>query len=167
VKLLDENKRLFGIVNPVDLVAIMLAIAAVVVLASVLFGRSPTAPVTSAADATIEIVLEGTVVVDPGYEYQYELGQEVSRFGGSGVMGTLESFEVTQSEREVYDAKGQVVLTESETIQEIRMTVRGKGSITDTGASIGAERIRQNQAFEAQLPYFQLPVRVLSVEQVD
>lgn len=165
MKLLDENKRLFGIVNPVDLVAILLAIAAAVVLASVLFGRSPTAPVTAANDKTIEIVLEGTVIGTG--ELRHELGQEVSRVGGSGVMGTLEAFEANPSQREVYDSTGKAVITPSLTIQDVRMVVRGKGSITETGASIGAERIRQNQTFEAQLPYLQVPVRVTSIEQVD
>ena len=165
MKLLDDKKRLFGIINPVDLIAILLAVAAVVVLASVLLGKSPTAPVTQANDSTIEIVLEGTVIGEG--DYKYEIGQEVSRLGGSGVMGTLESFEVSQSQREVYDAQGRPLIAESLTIQDVVMVVRGKGAITDTGASIGAERIRQNQPFEAQLPYFQMPVRVVSIEQVD
>ncbi|MDO9107948.1 MAG: DUF4330 domain-containing protein [Coriobacteriia bacterium] len=164
MKLLDENKRLFGIVNPVDLVAIMLAIAAVVVLASVLFGRSPTSPVTAANDKTIEIVLEGTVIGDG--DFNHEIGQDVSRSGGSGVMGTLESFDIEPSKREVYDAEGSALITDSLTIKTVVMVVRGKGSITDTGASIGAERIRQNQVFDAQLPYFQMSARVTSIKQV-
>lgn len=165
VKLLDDNKRLFGIVNPVDLVAILLAVAAMVVLASVLFGKSPTAPATSSADKTIEVVLTGTAIGSGPFDY--ELGQEISRVGGSGVMGTLESFKSAPSRREVYTADGTAVLTDSLTIQDITMVVRGKGALTETGASIGAERIRQNQSFEAQLPYFQMVVRVVSIKQVD
>ncbi len=165
MKLLDDRKRLFGIINPVDLVAIALAVVAVLVLASVLFGRSPTAPVAPSSDNTVEVVLTGTVMEFD--ELQFEVGQEVSRVGGGGVMGTLESFDVRPAEREVYSDEGTASVTESLMSFEIRMVVRGKGAITQTGASIGAERIRQNQAFDAQLPYFQMPVRVVSVKQVD
>lgn len=165
MKLLDENKRLFGLVNPVDLVAIALALVIVMVLATVLFGRSPAAPVTSADDATIEIVLYGSTL--NADEFQLEEGQEVSRFGGAGVMGTLESFEIKPAQREVFSPEGDPIVTDSKTATDIEMVVRGKGAITETGASIGAERIRQGQAFDVQLPYFQMPVRVVSVKQVD
>lgn len=165
MKLLDEKKRLFGIVNPVDLVAIVLAIVVVLVLASVLFGKSPTAPVTSSADKTIEVVLQGAISKYP--DYQFQKGQDISRVGGGGVMGTLESFTIVPSKREVYTAEGDAKVTDSIMSVDVTLVVRGKGAITDTGASIGAERIRQNQTFDAQLPYFQMPVRVVSVKQVD
>lgn len=166
MKLLDENRRLFGIVNPVDLVAIVLALVAVLVLATVLFGSSPTAQVAPAKEeGTVEIVLQGSV---SNYEQlQLETGQDVSRVGGGGVMGVLEKFEITPSQREVWTAEGERRVSESELASDITMVVRGQGSITDVGASIGAERIRQNQLIEVQLPYFQVSTRVVSVEQVD
>lgn len=165
MKLLDDRKRLFGIVNPVDFVAILLAIAAVVLLASVLFGKSPTAPVTGGDGGTVEVVLLGSVTDCD--ELQYELGQEVSRLGGTGVMGTLEKVDITPARREVFREDGSTVMAESTTFVDVRMVVRGKGEITEDGASIGDQLIRQNQVFDAQLPHLQVSVRVISITQVD
>jgi hypothetical protein len=165
VKLLDENKRLFGLINPVDLVAILLALALVAVLATVLFGGGPAAPVATGETDTIEMVLEGVVgVMD---EYQYEEGQEISRVGGLGLLGTVQSIEMGPAEREVYDAEGQPVISDSPTTRKMTIVVHGEGTITDSAASIGAEKIRQNQTFDAQMPYFQVPVRVISIKKVD
>lgn len=165
MRLLDENKRLFGLINPVDLVAILLAVVLVMVLATVLFGRSPAAPVSSANENTIEVVLYGSLLTPE--EFQIEEGQEVSRFGGAGVMGTLQSYTVKPAQREVFSPEGDPIVTASKTATDIELVVRGKGRITETGASIGAERIRQGQVFDVQLPYFQTSVRVTSIEQVD
>ncbi|MRR13595.1 DUF4330 domain-containing protein [bacterium] len=165
VKLLDENKRLFGVLNPVDLVAVLLAIALVVVLATVLFGGGPAAPVTSRDEVDVEMVLEGPI--GEFDEVQYAVGQELSRVGGLGLMGTVTDIEVGPAEREVYDAEGKPVVATSPTTRTLTITVRGKGQITDSAASIGSEKVRQNQVFDAQLPYFQVTVRVMSIKQVD
>lgn len=165
MKLLDEKSRIFGIVNPVDLVAILLAVLVVFVLAAVLFGKSPTGSMTSAGDETIEIVLKGTV---PRYaDYQFKVGQEVSRVSGAGVMGTVTTFTVAPAIKEAYTSEGVGIEAVSPVSSEITLVVRGTGSITDVGASIGAERIRQNQTFDAQMPHFQMSVAVVLVRQVD
>jgi hypothetical protein len=165
VKLLDEKNRIFGIVNPVDLVAIMLAVLVVFVLAAVLFGKTPTGSMTSAGEDTIEVVLKGTVPVYA--DYQFKVGQEISRVSGAGVMGTVTTFTVVPAIKEAYTSEGVGIEAVSPISSEITLVVRGTGSITDVGASIGAERIRQNQTFDAQMPYFQMPVSVVSVRQVD
>lgn len=162
--MLDEKKRLFGVINPVDLVAILLAVAAVLVLAQVLFGKAPTAPAAAAQD-TIEVELVGTI--EKLGDYQYEIGQELSRLGGVGVMGTLVEASMAPARREVFRDDGTVVWAISESQNELRMKVRGKGTMTAEGASIGFERIRQNQVFDAQLPHMQVTVRVWSIRQVD
>lgn len=165
MKLLDEKSRIFGIVNPVDLVAILLAVLVVFVLGSVLFGKSPTGAMTSAGDKTIEIVLKGTV---PQYtDYQFKAGQEISRVSGAGVMGTVTSVEIVPATKESYTAAGVATATVSPLFVDVVLVVRGTGSITNVGASIGPERIRQNQTFEAQMPHFQMPVTIVSVRQVD
>lgn len=166
MKILDDNKRLFGMLNPVDLVAILLAIALVAVLGIVLLGRGPSAPVVSSRDSdTIELVLEGTMGLldDP----QFEEGQEISRIGGLGLLGTVESIKIGPAEREVFDAEGKPIIANSPTSRKVTIVVKGTGLITESAASIGTEKIRQNQVFEAQFPYFQIPVRVLSIKKVD
>ncbi len=166
MKLLDEKKRLFGLVNPVDLVAVLVVVALVAALANVLFGSSVGSSIAPAGgEDTIEIVATGVVTEISGI--QYELGQEVSRVGGLGVMGTLESLEVGPYEREVYDAEGKAVMTVSPSSQRITVVVRGTGHFTENGVTMGTEKIRQNMTFDMQFPHFQSNVRVLSITKVD
>jgi len=166
VKLLDEKKRLFGLVNPVDLVAVLVVVALVAALANVLFGASVGSSIAPAGgEDTIEIVATGVVSEISGI--QYELGQQVTRVGGLGVIGTLESLELGTFEREVYDAEGQPVIVVSPTSQRITVVIRGTGHFTENGVTMGTEKIRQNMTFEMQLPQFQSMVRVVSITKVD
>ncbi|MHB1135797.1 MAG: DUF4330 family protein [Coriobacteriia bacterium] len=166
MKLLDEKKRLFGVINPVDLVAILVVVALVAALANVLFGASVGTNVVSAeGEDTIELVATG--LLSEITEIQYEIGQEVGRAGGLGVMGTLVSLEITPYEREVYDAEGDPLMVVSPTTQRVTVVVRGTGNLTDSTATMGSEKIRQNMTVDLQLPHFQLPVRVLSITKVD
>lgn len=166
MKLLDEKKRLFGLVNPVDLVAILVVLALVAALANVLFGASlgESAAPAEGGD-TIEMV--ASMLLSDIDQIQYELGEDVSRAGGLGVMGTLVSLESEPYVREVYDAEGNPVLVESPTTQRVTMVIRGTGHFTDSTVTMGSEKVRQNMTFDLQLPHFQTPVRVLSVQKVD
>lgn len=166
MKLLDEKKRLFGLINPVDLVAVLVIVALIAALTNVLFGSSVGKSVAPAGgEDTIEMVASGVISEIDGI--QYELGQEVSRVGGLGVMGTLESLELSPYEREVYDAEGQPVFVVSPTSQRITVVIRGTGHFTDNAVTMGTEKIRQNMTFDMQLPHFQATVRVLSINKVD
>ena len=165
MKLLDEKKRLFGLINPVDLVAVLVVLALVAALANVLFGTSAGTSVAPAeGEDIIEMVASGTISeID---EIQYEVGQPVGRAGGLGIMGELVSLEVTPFEREVYDAEGDPVIVVSPSNQRVTLVIRGTGHMTDTAATMGSEKVRQNMTFDLQLPHFQMPVRVHSLTKV-
>lgn len=164
MKVLDEKRRLFGLVNPVDLVAIILAIALAVLLSVVLFGRSAATPDVSSAQDTIEVVIAGSTPSTG--QVPIAVGDEVSRFGGIGTMGTVASYTARPAQREMFE-DGNLVLIESLTVTDVEIVVRGKGSITDVAVSIGDERVRQGQALEVLLPHFQMPGRIISIEKVD
>jgi 3-polyprenyl-4-hydroxybenzoate decarboxylase len=82
-------------------------------------------------------------------------------------MGTLVSLEVTPYMREVYDAQGAPVIVASPQTQRVTVVVRGTGHFTDTAATMGSEKIRQNMSLDLQLPHFQLPGRIVSITKVD
>lgn len=165
MKIFDEKKRLFGIVNPVDLVAILLAVTLILVLVTVLFGRPDTVLDSDAVgDGTVEIVVVGTL---PAAEsYPITVGQEVNRVGGAGLMGNLHSYETRYTPREIMIGE-ELTTMDAITSKDIELTVRGAGSIEEAGASIGAERVRYGQLIEVQLPYFQMHARIISLREVD
>jgi len=166
VKLLDEKKRLFGLINPVDLVAVLVVLALVAALANVLFGASVGTSVAPAeGEDIIEMVATGTI--SEIEEIQYELGQEVSRAGGLGTMGELVSLELTPYERGGDGTRKAIPWSLSARwYSAVTLVVRGTGHMTDTVATMGSEKVRQNMTFDLQLPQFQISVRVLSVTKV-
>ncbi|MBS3973747.1 MAG: DUF4330 domain-containing protein [Actinobacteria bacterium] len=165
MEVFDKKRRLFGLINPVDLAAIILAIALAAVLFTVLFDRSSVASDTSSGQDTIEVVVLGST--PSGFnQHLISVGDEVSRFGGIGVMGTVASYTIRPSQREVLIGDS-LVIVESDTTNDVELVIRGRGSITDMAASIGDERVRQGQVLEVLLPLFQMSGRIISVEKVD
>jgi len=164
LEVFDKKRRLFGLINPVDLAAIILAIALAAVLFTVLFDRSSVASDTSSGQDTIEVVVLGST--PSGNPPLISVGDEVSRFGGIGVMGTVASYTIRPSQREVLIGDS-LVIVESDTTNDVELVIRGRGSITDMAASIGDERVRQGQVLEVLLPLFQMSGRIISVEKVD
>jgi len=164
LKVFDEKGRLFGLINFVDLVAIILAVMLAIVLVTVLFGRPPGASDISSGQDTIEVVILGsTPITDP---VPIAIGDEVSRFGGIGLMGTVVSYTTQPALREVL-VGDRLVTVESITATDVELVVRGRGSITDMAASIGEERVRSGQVLEVVLPLFQMSGRIMSIEKVD
>lgn len=165
MRLLDDRSRLFGVVNPVDLVVVVLLLVVALVVANVLFGRTPVVSPGSAAKKDMEVVLVARDVLgfDPSYLKKSDV---VSKVGGSGTMGKLVSVEAKPSVRESFDAAGDVEAAESPIAKDVYLTVAGKGTLSDEAVSLGDELIRQNMAMDVMTSRFQMNVRVLSFREV-
>lgn len=164
MKLLDEKMRLFGLINPVDILAVILVLAVAVVGYSLLTGESPAAPPSESG--TIEVVFLAQGIPEPQQDFA-AVGDVAARVGGTGEMGSVSDIKVERAVKEVTDADGVIKTAESELVRDVYITVRGTGAVTDTGINLGDERIRLNQVFDLQLPRFQMAARVISVKQVD
>ncbi|TLM72539.1 MAG: DUF4330 domain-containing protein [Actinobacteria bacterium] len=163
MKLLDDRMRLFGLVNPIDIVAVLLVIAVAVVGYTLLKGEPPAPP---SEKGTVEVVFlaQGIPTVQ---EDLVKAGDVAARSGGTGKMGEVTAVRFEKSVKEATDATGSVVVVESDLFRDVYVTVRGTGAVTDTGVNLGDERIRVNQVFDLQMPRFQMSARVISARQVD
>lgn len=161
MRLLDDRSRLFGVVNPVDLVVVLLLLVMALVVANVLFGRTPVVSPGTGAKKDMEVVLvaRDLLTYDPAY---VKKGATVSKVGGSGTMGKLASIEAKPAVHEVTDDTGAVKTVESQLYKDVYLTVKGKGTLTDDAVSIGDEQIRQNMQLDVMTSKYQLQVRVLS-----
>lgn len=163
MKLLDDKMRLFGVVNPVDVLAVLLVIAVAVVGYTLLKGEPPAPP---SEKGTVEAVFmtQGIPLVQ---EDLVKAGDVAARAGGTGKMGKVTAVRFEKALKEVSDASGTVIVARSDVLRDVYITVRGTGAVTDTGVNLGDERIRVNQVFDLQMPRFQMSARVISVKQVD
>jgi hypothetical protein len=151
LKILDEKSRLFGIVNPVDLVAVIAVIALIFVVANVLFGVTP-AKVTTAKGEVRAVIYAGIVrQFVPG---SIKIGDPVNRKGGSS-MGRVVDIKAVPAITEEPTAQGMLNYTASKIFTDVYITVQGKGDITPVSANIEDEQLRTNQEIDIQAPTFE------------
>lgn len=162
MRLLDDRSRLFGLVNPVDLVIAVLLLVAAIVAVNVLFDR---APVLSKPKQDMQVVLVARDIDDFDASF-LKKGDTVSKVGGSGTMGTLASFEATTAVHEAADAGGRLKTSPSPLNKDVYLIVDGKGTYTDVSSSMGDEQIRQGMMMEIMTPHAQFSTRVLSIKVV-
>jgi hypothetical protein len=128
-RVLDDRGRLFGKVNIVDLL-VLVVIVAVVVFAAVRLtggGSVDTVPVkVSFVDTRVEQALvaglqaKGTV-----------------KDAGGNVIGEVQSVQVTPSIEELLTTDGELKMFASATHSDVTFVVLGEGTVTDSTAHIG------------------------------
>ncbi len=148
-RILDDRGRLFGKVNIVDLV-VLLVIAAVVVFAAVRLtggGAVETVPVrVTFIDARVDNALVAGL----------QTKGTVKDLGGS-VIGEVQSVQVTPSVEELLTTGGEFKTFASATQSDVTFVVLGEGTISDStvhigrvAARVGAEVKLIGPGYEAQ-----------------
>ena len=167
MRLFDEQKRLFGIVNPIDAIAILAAVVVVVVVANVLFGVNPKTIRVGHGNRKVEMVVRcpNVTFFDPSY---ISAGEKAIKVGGANVMGTVSSVRSESSTVEAFDADGNPHVSHSSIARDVFVTVDGTGDISGDGAFIGDEQVRVNMLFDFATPRFQADrCRVIALKVVD
>jgi hypothetical protein len=166
LRILDDRKRLFGIVNPIDAIVIVAIIVGAVVVANVLFGVNPATVSTGHGSKTIEMVFMGPTVrkFDPSL---ISKGDKVTKLGGASVMGNVES---VRSEPALLESplvpKGSKVY-KSQLTTDVFITVRGMGDISADGVFMGDEQIRANMDIQLLAPRWTGHGLIVSIKAID
>ena len=163
MKILDDRSRLFGIVNPVDLVAVIALVAVALVVANVLFGVKATT-VQTPTGVVRAVIFAGAIrnfVPD-----SVKVGDPLNRKAGSA-MGKVVAVKTMPSINEVPTALGTLTQTASKVFTDVYLTVEGPGNVTALSANIQDEQLRSNQAIDIQTPTFEATnARINSIEKV-
>jgi hypothetical protein len=161
VKILDEKSRLFGIINPVDLLLVVVVLAVVVIVASVLFPNvSPTKP--AAKDVVkVTILAGGLRAYVPG---SIRIGDPINRKTG-GKMGKVVAIDAVPSTFEEPTAAGTLKKATSTVFTDLYVTIEGVGQINPgVSAFMGDEQVRTNQDIDFQAPTFEaVKAKVLEI----
>lgn len=147
MRLIDDQSRLFGLINPVDLLVVAIAVVAVLVVANVLFGVfEPDAG--DLVDVEFEVVALGVRDFKPG---QVTVGNEIHS-SVAGRLGTIETVDSRPSHIEVLGPDGDPVVVDSELAQDVFMTVKAKGVPDSLGYLVGGVRIQNNSRVDIVTP---------------
>jgi hypothetical protein len=155
VRLIDDRNRLFGLVNPIDLLVLAAFVVALLVAANVLFG------VFEFDDAElVDVQFDVTALAVRGFEPgQVKVGDEIFSTV-AGRLGEVVVVKAYPSQVEIVGEDSQVVVVESKILTDVRMTVRGRGSADELGYLVGGVRVQNNtrldivtSEFEAERAY--------------
>jgi len=161
VKILDEKSRLFGIINPVDLLLVVAVIAALFIVASVLFPSvSPTKPASKDL-IKVTILAGGIRGYVPG---SIKVGDPINRKTG-GKMGKVVAIDAVPATFEEPTAAGTLRKVTSSVFTDLYITIEGAGQINPgVSAFMGDEQLRSNQDIDVQAPTFEaVKARVLEI----
>jgi len=143
VRLIDDRGRLFGLVNPIDLLVLAMVVVAVLVAANVLFGIFE-GDRSDLVDVKFEVVALGVREFEPG---QVSAGDQLYS-SVAGRLGEIVAVEVVPSQIEVLGPDGEAVVVDSGLAVDIRMTVVGRGSADGLGYLVGGVRIQKNSRID-------------------
>lgn len=143
MRLIDDKNRLFGLVNPIDLLVLAVLVVVALIAANVLFGIFETGD-GDLVDVEFEIVALGVREYQPG---QVSVGDEVFS-AVAGRLGEVVAVDAYPSQIEVLGPEGQAVVVDSELASDVRITVRGRGAADPLGYLVGGVRIQSNSRID-------------------
>ena len=149
MRLLDERSRLFGLINPIDLLVLAAAIVAIVAVAVALFGAPGEEP-----QATVEIEFDVLAVRLEAFDADAVVPGDVLVEKTGGPLGEIESVSVEPAQLDVATEDG-IVWVESATLKTVRIHVRAEAIDTDGGYLVRGIPIRENALLNVYTKRFQ------------
>ncbi|MBN1629987.1 MAG: DUF4330 domain-containing protein [Thermoleophilia bacterium] len=142
-RFIDERGRIFGKVNVIDIL-VLLVIAAIVVLATVRFSDTKVDTVPVQVTYVVERARQVTVdalraVVDPSTG----AGALTNESGTS--LGDVREFTITPTMEQVATDEGDLKLVESPLYSDVRIVVDGEGIVSGSTVRIGSTPLRIGQ----------------------
>jgi len=165
VRILNDKYRLFGIINPVDLLILAVVVVLALVVADVVFGVDG---YNASTTETMEmvIVMEGVRDFD---DTSLKVGDEISRKLGGDIIGTLVDIRTEPSKFEGMDDFGTVLVGESTIREDVYLTIIGEAEATDEGVMFGSALARVNRGIDVATSIFEFrgSGRVVSIQPAD
>ena len=157
--MLDNKGRLFGKVNIVDLLIVIIIIAAGIFLGRLLFG--PESTIAQTEKMRITLYCEET----PDYvAEQLTAGDEAWDSENNVTLGTLVDWRTGESKSAVTDITGQVVEISREDYCSVTLTVEGDGVIGDHGVTINGTLYAAGHSMSVYFGDCKLFLKVRSIE---
>ena len=157
--MLDNKGRLFGKVNIVDLLIVIIIVAAGIFLGKMLFG--PESTIAQTQKVRLTLYCEET----PNYvAEQLKEGYEAWDAENNVTLGTLTEWRTGESKSAVTDITGQVVEISREDYCSVTLMVDGDGVIGDHGVTINGTLYAAGQSMSVYFGDCKLFLKVRSVE---
>lgn len=159
--IIDKKGKLFGKVSIIDLLIVVVVIAAIL---GVLYKFNQSSTVTPFSDKDkIEVKLQ-TDDVEKFAIDAIEIGDTVKDWNSGVVLGKLVDFKVGESKLEYYDDQGQVVLSSRDDHVSVELFVEGEGIYSESGTtSFGSNSYFINRSMEIAVGDVILWIRISDI----
>lgn len=159
--IIDKKGKLFGKVSIIDLLIVVVVIAAIL---GVLYKFNQSSTVTPFSDKDkIEVKLQ-TDDVEKFAIDAIEIGDTVKDWNSGVVLGKLVDFKVGESKLEYYDDQGQVVLSSRDDHVSVELFVEGEGIYSESGTtSFGSNSYFINRSMEIAVGDVILWIRISEI----
>ena len=165
MKLLDEKGKLFGKVNLIDLIVVVVLVAVIAAVGWKMAGSSITEAIQSNA-ATIRYEVLCTEV-DPAI-CDYAVQQVGTQLMSNGDMidGTITDCVIEPHIVTVLDAEGNPKQVEDPEVRNLRFTIESKVSETSNAYAVGSQELRVGKTHIVKTVMLEISGNIVSMEDV-
>lgn len=160
MRILDEKYRLFGVINPVDLVVLLVVVAFGVVAVNVLFGVFAPAEEKTSEPMEAVIVISKVKGFDPE---SIPVGDTVTNTKGGSTIGKVVAVDVEPMAIENPTATGDLKVATSTVFVDVSITLSGDARKTREGIVFGNVPMRVNRLLTVAGSAFEGEGRVTSI----
>jgi len=159
--MIDKNGKLFGKINIIDFIVILVLVAAVAVFGGkMLLGRNQSAENAQQtftmefyADEVPDYVPEHVIAGEPIYDAEEDV-----------LMGEVVSCEVLPSKSYNHNDEGKVVVSEKEGFASVKIVGKMQGQLTDLGAVIGGETYGVGHTFTVRMGKAKMYLKISDIK---
>jgi len=158
MSLIDNKGRLFGVINIIDLLVILLIVAVAGRFALMQKNRSAgpvmknlevVVHVKEVRDATVNVIKEGDVVKETKT---------------NAVLGKVTNVKVVPSETVVETADGRLVVASNPIYKDMYITIQGTGTAGENAIVLGSNEIRIGTTLQLKTNMYSVTSTVMSID---
>lgn len=164
MKIINEKGKLFGIINPVDLAIVLVALLCVAGIGWKVMSAAESAPKPDMAEVTFVVHVRGVMEdVVRGIEAAGPVGQTLLS-NNAKTSATIESVTYSDYIAVAVNADGQHVTTVDPMRKDIIFTVTAQVDRAGNALTVGAQELRVNATFSVKTQTIHINGTIISLE---
>lgn len=167
MKVIDEKGKLFGKINLIDLLVVLVILAVVAGVFWKLAGDEVTDVLAPSTQATLEYEVLCTAILNDVCSYAVEHADGQLMSNGDLLDGYLTGCTIEPYLTTSVDADGNTVAVTDQTRKNLRFTISVKLAQGDTSNTVGSQEVRVGKAHIVKTTDLEINGTVVSAETVD
>ena len=165
MKLVDKNGRVFGKINILDFIAILVMVALVALIFVKVFNK-PLSNLASQQEEQVKVQVKVQVVGNKGYFDVVQVGDKLAE-GKKYLDGSVTEVELLPVEVSNLDQEGNTVISEDPLQQKAVVTFEATVAYEDNCYKLGSQELRQGKTVFLESDLYKYKVQIISIKVVE